>query len=163
MRIHDLVWAAALIALATTIIVVAAGFPRPAGMAVGPGLFPIVLSAALIGASVLLALNARIQARTGERQPALIALPPELRERGPRWRALAVFGACALFALLGQTLGFLITGILSLFWLLVAFGTRPRLAALIAVAAVVVIELFLVQVMRIPLPLGVLANLHGWL
>lgn len=163
MRVDDRIWAVALIALAAAIMLVASGFPRPAGMAVGPGLFPIVLSAALIGASVLLALNARLQARTGDTQPGLIVLPPELRERRPWWRVFAVLGSCLLFALLGQTLGFLIVGILSLGWLLVAFGTRPGPAALIAIVAVVVIDLFLVRVMRIPLPLGVMSTFGGWL
>jgi putative tricarboxylic transport membrane protein len=155
MRMDDRLLAGVFILAALAIITVAAGFPRLAGMSVGPGLFPIVLSAVLIGASILLAVSSK---SAGGK---LLTLPHELSERRVWWRVLAVFGSCLLFALLGKTLGFVIVGILSLLWLLLAFGTPVRLAAIIAVVTVILINLFLVRVMRIPLPLGLLSSYGG--
>ncbi len=158
MRISDRLWALVFAVLGTAIIIEASSFPRLAGMSVGPGLFPIALSGALLVSAVLLL----VSSFKDRGQPWLV-WPRELREPAALWRISAVFGSCMLFAGLGKTLGFVIVGILALGWLLLAFGVRASRAVPIAVLMVVAIDLFLVRVMRIPLPTGVLTDFGGWL
>lgn len=151
-------WIALVLAvLAIAIFVTSRNFPTMAGLAVGPGLFPMVLSVALLAACGLLALQEKPNAPAAPTEEA----PP--RHRLGLWRMLAVLAACALFAGLGKVLGFVIVGFLSVAGLMLAFGVRLWQALLISGSAVLLLNLFFVKVMRIPLPLGVLAPLGGWL
>jgi putative tricarboxylic transport membrane protein len=155
MRIHDFVIPAVLACLAIYVVVTAASFPKLAGLAVGPGLFPVVLGAALFVGAGLLALE-----RRGGVAPAGEA---DSFHPQARMRLVAVLGACALFAGFGDFLGFLIAGTLAIAILLVAFGVPVLRSAIIAVVSVVLLNLFFVKVMRIPLPRGLLSGFGGWL
>lgn len=161
MRIDDRLWAVFFILMAVTIIIVASGYPRLAGMSVGPGLFPIVLGSALICASLMLVLESLSRAAAEPDRSKLITLPPELSDRRTWFKVSTVVASCALFALFGRSLGFVIVGVLALGALLLAFGTRPGLAAVIAVLTVLAIDIFFVRVMRIPLPSGLLSAWNG--
>lgn len=159
MRFNDRLLALVLLGLSAFVIWEAMSFPRMAGMAVGPGLFPIVLASALaVAAALLLATTWQ----TTRSVPA-ITIDPEVRNTSSVLRALAVFASCALFAGFGQSLGFIIVGILALGMLLLAFGVRWPLAAAITVVLVIGLNLFFVRVMRIPLPLGPLDVFGRWL
>jgi putative tricarboxylic transport membrane protein len=162
MRIPDLVVAVVLGTLSVAIIVQAGSFPKLAGLAVGPGLFPIVLASALLLSSVMLAVQAFVPDRAS-RPPADEEVVPKGTHPAARWRFLAVIAACAIFAGLGQALGFVIAGIVAVSILMLAFGVPPVRALVISIIAVVLLDLFFVHVMRIPLPLGVLTPLAGWL
>lgn len=159
MRFNERLLALALLGLSAFIIREAMSFPRMAGMAVGPGLFPIVLASALAVAATLLLATSWHATRS---VPA-IAFDPEVRNASSVLRALAVFASCALFAGFGQSLGFIIVGILALGILLLAFGVRWHLAATITLILVIALNLFFVRVMRIPLPLGPLDVFGKWL
>lgn len=162
MRIPDLVIAAVLGVLSISIIVAASSFPRLAGLSVGPGLFPIVLASVLLLCSALLAIRAFAPGPASPPTDEEDVVPLEMHPMARR-RFFAVIVACAIFAGLGQILGFLIVGILALALLMLAFGVSPVRALTISIIAVVLLQLFFVHVMRIPLPLGVLAPLGGWL
>jgi putative tricarboxylic transport membrane protein len=162
MRIPDLVIAAVLGALSISIILTASSFPRLAGLSVGPGLFPIVLAGALMLCSALLALEA-FAGKPALKPSGEGEVEPVEAHPAARRRFFAVIVACAIFAGLGQTLGFVIVGILALALLMLAFGVSSPRALTISIIAVVLLDLFFVHVMRIPLPLGVLAPLGGWL
>lgn len=162
MRIPDLVIAAALAVLSISIILTASSFPRLAGLSVGPGLFPIALASALLLCSVLLAIQAFSLEPAPKPSGEEGVVPVEVHPAA-RLRFFAVLVACAIFAGLGQALGFVLAGILSLALLMLAFGVSPVRALKISIITVVLLQLFFVHVMRIPLPLGVLAPLGGWL
>lgn len=162
MRIPDLVIAAVLGALSISIILTASSFPRLAGLSVGPGLFPIVLAGALMLCSVLLAIEAFV-CKSAPKPSGEGEIVPVETHPAARWRLFAVIVACAIFAGLGQLLGFVIVGIVGVAILMLAFGVPPARALAISIIAVVLLDLFFVHVMRIPLPLGVLAPLGGWL
>ena len=159
MRFNERLLALALLGLAAFVILEAMSFPRMAGMAVGPGLFPIVLASALAVAATLLLVTTW---QTAGSVPA-ITIDPEVRNTSSVLRALAVFVSCALFAGFGQSLGFIIVGILALGMLLLAFGVRWPLAIAITLILVIALNLFFVRVMRIPLPLGPLDIFGKWL
>lgn len=159
MRFNERLLALALLGLAVFVILEAMKFPRMAGMAVGPGLFPIVLASALAVAATLQLATAWRATRS---VPAVI-IDPDVRNVPSLLRALAVFASCALFAGLGQSLGFIIVGILALGMLLLAFGVRWPLAIAITLILVIGLNLFFVRVMRIPLPLGPLDIFGKWL
>jgi putative tricarboxylic transport membrane protein len=158
MRNPDLIIALVLACLSTAIIGTAWNFPKLAGLAVGPGLFPIVLAFALLGCTAILAYGALAH---GQAEPDNSDTPQH--HPRARVRVLSVLGACALFAALGSTLGFVIVGIISIAVLMLSFGVAPPRAVLVSVVTVILLNLFFVKVMRIPLPLGVLAPLGGWL
>jgi putative tricarboxylic transport membrane protein len=159
MRINERLLALALIMLAGLVIWEASTFPRLAGMAIGPGLFPVVLASALaIGAALMVATSWQ---RT--RGVPLVAIDPDVRNKQSLLRAAAVFASCALFAAFGKSLGFVIVGTLALGGLLLAFGVRWKLAGIITVILIVTVDIFFVRVMRIPLPLGPLDFLGNWL
>ncbi len=159
MRINERVLALALLGLSAFVIWEAMSFPKLAGMAIGPGLFPIVLASALgIGAVLLLAASWR-----QTQAVAFVTIDPEARNLTSLMRGAAVFASCALFATFGQALGFIVVGILALGGLLLAFGVRWKLAMTITIILVMTLNIFFVRVMRIPLPLGPLDFLGGWL
>ncbi|MGL5445767.1 MAG: tripartite tricarboxylate transporter TctB family protein [Rhabdaerophilum sp.] len=158
MKKPDLIIAAALASLSVAIIATAWNFPKLAGLSVGPGLFPIVLGFALLGCTALLAFNATMPSVSKKEAPEA---PQKHEQAGIR--VFAVLAACALFAGLGSDLGFVIVGIVSIAGLMLAFGVALRRAVLVSVVSVILLDLFFVKVMRIPLPLGVLAPFAGWL
>lgn len=151
--------ALALAVLAIAVFAAAFSFPAMAGLAVGPGLFPMVLSMALLAAAGMLAL----QPQEKSAAPAQPDEAPQPRHPQGGLRLLAVLAACALFAGLGKTLGFVIVGFFAVAGLMVAFGVAMGRALVISGLTLVVINLFFVKVMRIPLPPGLLAPLSGWL
>jgi putative tricarboxylic transport membrane protein len=161
MRTPDFIISVLLASLAIAIIAMAGQFPTLAGLSVGPGLFPIVLASALLICAGLLGVQARAS------RGAMSSAHTEVETTTPHPKAvirfLAVVAACALFAGLGSVLGFVIVGILSLVILMLAFGVTPMRATTISAVTVILLDLFFVKVMRIPLPLGVLAPLAGWL
>jgi putative tricarboxylic transport membrane protein len=159
MRLDDRILGAVLVLISGLIILESLTFPKLASMSVGPSLFPIVLSVALGIGGILLAVSRQLSP-----EPTVWFQLPEGQRHAKAWlRVAAVFGSCILFAAFGQTLGFVIVGCLALLWLLLAFGVKPSLAVIIALVVVFVIDIFLVRVMRIPLPLGILSSLGGWL
>jgi putative tricarboxylic transport membrane protein len=162
MRIPDLIIAAVLGVLSVAILLGARQFPVLAGLSVGPGLFPMVLASALLLCSGVLAVRAF---HAGPAEAPVVAEDGQPLESHPaaRMRFLAVIAACAIFAGLGHTLGFVIVGMLSLVLLMLAFGVSPGRAVLVSITTVILLNLFFVKVMRIPLPLGVLAPFGGWL
>jgi putative tricarboxylic transport membrane protein len=159
MRINERVLALALLALAGFVIWQASSFPSPAGIAVGPGLFPMVLASVLAIGAILMAATSWRQTRT----VSLITIDPDVRNWQSVIRGVAVFASCALFAAFGKTLGFIIVGALALGGLLLAFGVHWRRTAIITVILIIAVDIFFVRVMRIPLPLGPLEFLGNWL
>jgi putative tricarboxylic transport membrane protein len=127
-------------------------FPKIPGQNVGPALFPGIVAAGLVGCAVLLILSgvrSRAQVRWVEGLPWL---------RSPRHVGafVAVIAATIAYVLLANRVGFLIVAPLALLAMFVAFGVRPVVAVVVAVAGTLVIWYAFYKLLRVPLPWGVL-------
>ena len=119
----------------------------------GPLFFPGLLFGALALVSGVLALQRRPRAAEAEVHAG--AVPPP---RGASWRLAEVLIWIGLCVLLAETLGFILTAGALLLTYLLRLGTRPAIAAPLALLLVPVLYQLFGVVLRVPLPRGVL----GW-
>ncbi len=140
--------------LGVTVVLHARTFPPMPGQPVGPSLFPMLIGAGLIVAGVALILSG-LRRRSG----AFMAL--EAWARRPRMLVnFALIIADLLFyALAVDRLGFLITAVLFLTVLFLAFGVRRARILPMAVAVTLVIHYGFCTLLRVPLPWGVLEGI----
>lgn len=120
----------------------------------GPMFFPAVLAGALV--LVALALLATRRGRVAADQPAeptAAAAPP-----GATWRFAEVLIWIALYIAFAETLGFVLTAGVLLLAHLLRLGTRPAVAAALALVLVPAAYHVFAVVLRVPLPRGLL----GW-
>lgn len=121
---------------------------------IGPMFFPGLLFTALVGVVLALAIAAR-RGRAGSvaAPEATVPLPP-----GATWRFVEPLFWIALYLLLAEWIGFLLTAGTLLLVYLIRLGTRPRLA--VPITAVVVPAAYYVfgVLLRVGLPRGIL----GW-
>ena len=152
MKINDAVFGALLLVLGLAVLVHVQSFPKIPGQNVGPALFPGIVAAGLVGCALLLILSGL---RSRPQAPWFEALP---WVRSPRHIAafVAVVGATVAYILLANRIGFLIVAPLALLAMFVAFGVRPIVAVVVAVAATLVIWYAFYKLLRVPLPWGVL-------
>lgn len=145
MRPHPNLWTGgALIGLGAAMAVIAAGFPTLPIMAFGPGLFPKIVAAGLVLSGIGIAV---------ERAPV---------EAGPAPRAppiLGVLGVVAAFALALDPLGFHVAGTLALAAAIRLFGGGWARALVTAPAATILLHLLFYDLLRVPLPWGLLVPL----
>ncbi|MCO6459012.1 MAG: tripartite tricarboxylate transporter TctB family protein [Pirellulaceae bacterium] len=116
--------------------------------------FPAVVSAVL-GMSLLALAIGRIRGESSTQGATALPWPP------PRRGIIhlgAVLGAMLLYLALSETVGFVLTGGAVLLALLLLFGTRWRQALLIALLVTPAVYQVFANVLRVPLPRGLL----GW-
>jgi putative tricarboxylic transport membrane protein len=135
-------------------------FPPMPGQAYGPDLFPRIIGAGMIFAGALLTAKGLRERREG----AAWAAPLEWMHH-PRAVSnfVLVIAVLVFYILLSERLGFLVTGFLCLFALLVwlrGFNTWASSAG-IALASVLVIQTFFGNLLRVPLPWGML-QAYAW-
>lgn len=137
--------------LGVAVVLQARTFPPMPGQPVGPSLFPVLIGAGLIvsGAALILA-DVRARKRT------FVEL--EAWAQRPRMAAnFALVIADLLFYVLAvDRLGFLITAVVFLTVLFLAFGVRRARILPIAVAVTIVIHFGFYTLLRVPLPWGML-------
>lgn len=141
-------------ALGVAVVLHARTFPPMPGQPVGPSLFPILVGAGLIVAGAALTL-------VGLRRPAGPFVEIEPWARRPRMLAnfALVIADLLFYALAVDRLGFLITAVLFLTVLFLAFGVgRARILPL-AAAVTFVIHYGFYTLLRVPLPWGVLEEI----
>jgi putative tricarboxylic transport membrane protein len=135
-------------------------FPPMPGQAYGPDLFPRIIGAGMIFAGALLTAKGLRERREG----AAWAAPLEWT-RHPRAISnfVLVVAVLVFYVLFSERLGFLVTGFLCLFALLAWLRGLNAWAssAVIALASVVVIQIFFGNLLRVPLPWGVL-QAYAW-
>lgn len=151
MRFNDAILGAAFLALALFVISSASGFHTPPGQKFGPGFFPVIVASVMAAAALGLiakGLLARQRAR-------LVELDPWLSRPRLVLQGAAVFGFLVAYALLSETLGFLVVAPLLLWGLVWLLWGRPVAALAIAAAASFAIHQFFVQVLLVPLPWGI--------
>ncbi|MBC8649885.1 tripartite tricarboxylate transporter TctB family protein [Pseudomonas sp. MTM4] len=160
MKLSDLTWGILNLALGLGVLVVASGMEASPYFQYGAGFYPSIIGAMLMLVGLVLSSKGVVAARAG-RAPMWLGLCDWCRVPG-HWLSLGlVIGGLIAFLLLVEPLGFLPTG-----WLLVAglgarFTGRPLRAMVCAVGVVGFLYVFFQQVMGVPLPQGVLANLGG--
>jgi putative tricarboxylic transport membrane protein len=136
--------------LGVVVVLQARTFPPMPGQPVGPSLFPTVIGAGLIvaGAALIVA---------GVRRNGTIV---ELEAWARRPRMLTNFALVVadllFYAVAVDRLGFLITAVLFLTVLFLAFGVRHARILPMAVAVTLVIHYGFYTLLRVPLPWGML-------
>jgi putative tricarboxylic transport membrane protein len=151
-KINDAVFGALLLVLGLAVLVHVQSFPKIPGQNVGPALFPGIVAAGLVGCAVLLILSG---VRSRPQAPWFETLP-WLRSPRHIGAFVAVAAATIAYIVLANRVGFLIVAPLALLAMFVAFGVRPVVAVVVAVAGTLVIWYAFYKLLRVPLPWGVL-------
>ena len=160
MKLTDLTWGILCLALGLGVFTIANGMEKSPYFQYGAGFYPSIIGAMLMLVGLTLAAKGFTVARTA-RGPIWLSLCDWCRTSG-HWLNLAlVTGGLVGFLLLVEPLGFLLTGWLLLAVLGARFTGRPWLAMASAVGVIGFLYLFFQQVMGVPLPQGLLANLGG--
>lgn len=154
MKISDTVLGLVIVALSITILVVASGFPSLNNQSVGAGTFPSIIAWVMLAAGLILALGDLKRFRWS----GMVEIAPWLKTRGALLRVAAVPGFAIAYILLSKPIGFpllvpvLLTGLLTL------TTGRPVRAIPVALGATAAIWFLFAQVLRVPLPLGLLTE-----
>jgi len=121
----------------------------------GPMFFPGLLIGALALVSVALLVFHPRRGVVASSEEAAVTAPPA---RGAGWRFLEVLIWIGLYITLTETFGFVLTASVLLLAYLVRLGTRPSVAAPIALLLVPAMYHVFAVILRVPLPRGLL----GW-
>lgn len=154
MRFNDAVVGAVFMLVAGIMIALTFSFPPFPGQKYGPSLFPRILASGIILCSAVLILRG-FKAR---------------REAGVPWlafedwftqpRRLASFAlmlaAMVFYIVASEPLGFIPAAFLIQLVLFLWFGVRPVTAVIVAVVTTLLVQWFFGNLMRIPLPRGIL-------
>ena len=124
----------------------------------GPMFFPGLLIGALALVTTALVVGARGASASASPAPPDIAHISLTTGKSTTWRFAEVLIWIALYLLLAETLGFVITATALLIAYLVSLGTRPAVAIPLAVLVVPVVYHVFAVALRVPLPRGLL----GW-
>ncbi|MEQ8967500.1 MAG: tripartite tricarboxylate transporter TctB family protein [Azospirillaceae bacterium] len=163
MKIDDSLSGLAAILFGAFLIYWSRGFETVAHIAYGPGFFPMLIGAILIGAGTILASRRLVGWwRTGE-APRGVTLGEWARS--PRAiGAFVLFLAAIVFYILAvEWLGFLLTMPIILAVLIWWLDRRPGRAIATAVVATLALQTFFQGVMTVPLPWGLLEPWAGTL
>lgn len=157
MRKANIVFSILGMLLCAYIWISSASFPRDAIMIIGPDFFPRVMATGMGIASIALLLHTLWIGHAGE------AKPIHFKDPGIR-RAIIVFVAAALYAVLLEPLGFIIATILFMMFMMYMLKFRSYGLMLLASAATVCIVIFAFQIMlQIQLPSGILDGMLPWM
>ena len=158
MKLHEALLGGLICGLGLWMILYSGGLPKPRHLQYGPGLFPT-----LIGGGLMIC--GGIQAIFGIarwRNEPLIARPDWLRDRRLLVNVAAIPLACLFYYLTARKLGFVTSGVLILFAMLMIGGVRPLRALLVSLLLIVVTTLLFVSILHVPLDWGLLAPVAGW-
>jgi putative tricarboxylic transport membrane protein len=158
-RLDDRLLGLLIAALGGGIWYVAAGLPTLAVYRYGPGFFPGLIGAGLVLFGLLMALRGGLARERGQ----LVTLAAWARSPTLVLNALAVIGATVAYALIVDTLGFLITAAVLLFLLILLLWRRPLPALVVALVATLVTQQAFAELLLVPLPWGVLESWSGML
>ncbi len=153
MRVYESLFAGLVLAVGVVYEVTAWRMPRGRVGYPGPGFFPVIVGAVLI----LTALACLVQALGARRTGDAEAPAPASRQTGKIW---LLVGFLILYAITVQPVGFPIALMLFMVAAIWVFGYRKWLPAVgIAAALTVISYLTFVLWLKVPLPLGPLADL----
>jgi putative tricarboxylic transport membrane protein len=151
-KINDAVFGAILVLLGVAVLVAVQAFPRIPGQNVGPGLFPGLIAAGMLACGALLVVSG---VRHRDDAP-WVASMPWMRSRPHLLAFVATVAVVILYIALANAVGFLILAPVLMFVLLIAYGVRPRAAAVASIVVSLAIWYAFYKLLRVPLPWGVL-------
>lgn len=152
------------ILLGLVVLALSLGLEGPRHMAYGPGLFPSALGIlmALAGLVVALSRYSGAAEASGDPEPAADEPPSDGQPSRDRIAAFAVFAiAPFVFAFVLPILGFLIATPVLIAILAMVSGARWPTAVATGVVSTVLLQTIFQQVMRVPLPWGLLERYAG--
>jgi len=156
MRLNDAVLGLILLLLASTMIWLTLYFPAFPGQDYGPALFPRLLGGGLIICALLLMVRGYAARRQGE---AWVTLAPWWSRPGQVVSFFAMPAAVLAYLFFAETLGFIPLAFVLLLALFLWFGERPLRALPVALGATLLVHWFFSEMMRVPLPRGLLNNI----
>ena len=140
-------------ALGLAVVIRTQGFPPMPGQPIGPAMFPAVIGAVLMmTGSVLFAGSFR-------RRAASYEIAAWMRRPRMLINFALVIGDLLFYALVVTHLGFLITAVIFVSVLMVAFGVRRTRILPLAAAMTLIIHYAFYTLLRVPLPWGVLEGI----
>ncbi|HWL80311.1 MAG TPA: tripartite tricarboxylate transporter TctB family protein [Roseomonas sp.] len=154
MRLNDSALGVLTIGLGGLLAAASLRLPGVPGQELGAGFFPALLGLAAMLTGVLLVLAGIRQ--SGE---PLLRLPDWVRGGWARTNVLVLVLAIALFAAFAERVGFIPFAIAIMLAVQLRMGIAPLRAGLIAVLGTIGFHLLFNEVLRVPLPAGVL---EGW-
>ena len=154
MKIHDSILGLLFAMLGCVILFTVSGYPKMPGQDVGPAMFPGISAVLLIVFGLALIIRARLLGRDRR----LLVLGDWAGSPRHVLAGLSIIGGCAAYALMSNTLGFLIiTPPLLLVWHL-AFGVRLPTALTSAVLTTAITWAVFYKGLGVPLPWGLLKS-----
>lgn len=157
MKLSDLSFGVLVALLGAGILGVSQTFPTMAYFQYGPGFFPGLIGALLLGCGLLLA----AQGFAHRHEEPLVVLTAWAHSHRLVVNLLLVIGAVVFYGLASDRLGFFITGFIILAVLMLRLWHRPATSLAIAAIATVVTQQTFVELLQVPLPWGVLEAWSG--
>ena len=157
MKFDDIVLGAILLAVAAAATLHAQDFPMLGGLPYGPDLFPTMIGVGLGTCGIIMMVQGVWRRRTGraDGEPWLVR-PEWWTDRWLAGNLLAVLAVVVAYIFLSDELGFHLTAIPLLFLLLCQLRVTLRWAAPIGVLFPIVMHLVFYDILRVPLPWGLL-------
>jgi len=155
MRVSDVISGALFLALAVFIFVYAQTLPPMPGQRYGAGAFPTVIALGLGGFSILMMVQALRRRTPATRWVELAEWARDHKTIGNFLLALILI---IVYVLLSERIGFIPLSIAILFILFWRQGVSLRTGAIVAVAATLAIQVSFSDLLRVPLPRGILTN-----
>jgi putative tricarboxylic transport membrane protein len=155
MKFHDLVCGAALFLVAIFVFAYAQTIPPMPGQKYGADVFPVLISLGMAGFSVLLMVRGWRARRPGE---AWVALAPWARDPYTLGNFLLTLAVIVVYVLLEEIVGFVLLSIAILLLLFLKQRVPLRRSAIVAVAATLTIQFAFSDLLRVPLPRGLLTD-----
>jgi putative tricarboxylic transport membrane protein len=155
-KVNDAIAGAGLIVLAGLIYWLTWDFPGMHGQPYGPALFP-----RLIGVLMALAgLGLIVQGLRRRAEAPMVEVPDWARSPRHVASLVAVIAAVVFYIMVSRPLGFVLTGFIILAILFVVLRGRAHLWSSLSLAAVtaIVVQQFFGDLLRVPLPWGVLQS-----
>jgi putative tricarboxylic transport membrane protein len=152
MKFSDLLIGIVLIVIGASVFAYGLSLPPMVGQRYGAGLFPILLGCCFVGFGAYLA---RLGWGRRDTTP-LVALADWARDRRLAGNMLLVLALIVVYVLFSQRIGFVPLSLAMLMILFWRFDIPPIRSAVIAVAATLFIQVAFADLLRVPLPRGIL-------
>lgn len=156
MKVSDALSGAIFLALAIFIFVYAMRLPPMPGQQYGAGAFPIVIALGLGGFSLL-----QIVQTLRRRAPGTpwVELPEWARDRGTLFNFALALALILVYVFLSERVGFIPLSVAILLALFLRQGVSLKTGVSVAVAATLAIQFAFADLLRVPLPRGILTNI----
>lgn len=154
MKFNDTVSGLLVLAFGLAIVLTAWTFPPMLGQTIGPSLFPIVIGCGLAAFGTTL-----VATGFGARSVPIVAFDDWVRRSRMVVNFLLVPADLLFYAMVVDHLGFLLTSVVFLGVLFLAFRVRLSWVAPLAVVVTMVMHLAFYSLLRVPLPWGVLEGI----